>query len=63
MLGAIAGHPGYAILALDGPQAAELSALVGVKEPRDRLVLVAARATEARLLGAGDRARMNPSPT
>lgn len=54
VLGAIAGHPGYAVLALDGPQATEFAGLVGVKDPMDRLVLAAARATESRLLSSDD---------
>jgi len=52
VLGALAGHPGYAVLALDSQQAVEFSALVGVRDPMDRLVLAAARATESRLVSA-----------
>lgn len=54
LLEAVAGHPGYAVLALDGPQAVEFSGLVGVKDPMDRLVLAAARATGSRLVSSDD---------
>ena len=50
VLRALAGHPGYAVLALDADQAVEFAALVGVKDPMDRLVLAAARATGSRLV-------------
>jgi len=54
VLRALAGHPGYAVLALDAEQAAQFAALVGVKDPMDRLVLAAARATGSRLVSADD---------
>ena len=54
VLRALAGHPGYAVLALDADQAAEFAALVGVKDPMDRLVLAAARATGSRLVSSDD---------
>jgi PIN domain nuclease of toxin-antitoxin system len=54
VLKALAGHPGYAVLALDADQAMELTALVGVRDPMDRLVLAAARATESRLVSADE---------
>jgi len=54
VLRALAGHPGYAVLALDADQAVEFAALVGVKDPMDRLVLAAARATGSRLLSSDD---------
>lgn len=54
VLEALAGHPGYAILALDADQALEFSALGGVSDPMDRLVLAAARATRSRLVSADD---------
>lgn len=52
MLDAIAGHPGYAFLALDVAQAVEFAALPVVRDPLDRLVVAAARATGSRLLSA-----------
>lgn len=52
VLQALAGRDGYAILALDGEQALEFASLVGVKDPMDRLVVAAARATRARLISA-----------
>jgi len=54
VLRALAGHSGFAILALDAEQSAEFAALVGMKDPMDRLVLAAARATGARLVSADD---------
>ena len=42
---ALADRPGYAVLALDAEQAAAFAGLVGVKDPMDRLVVAAARAT------------------
>ena len=54
VLRALAGHPGYAVLALDADQAVEFAALVGVKDPMDRLVLAAARATRSRLVSSDD---------
>jgi PIN domain nuclease of toxin-antitoxin system len=52
VLEALGDHPGYAVLALDAAQALEFAALVGVKDPMDRLVLAAARAIRARLISA-----------
>jgi PIN domain nuclease of toxin-antitoxin system len=52
VLHALAGHPGYAVLAIDAEQATHFAALVGVKDPMDRLVLAAARATHSRLVSA-----------
>jgi PIN domain nuclease of toxin-antitoxin system len=52
VLRALAGHPGYAVLALDAEQATEFAALVRVKDPMDRLVLAAARATRSRLVSS-----------
>lgn len=54
VLQALAGSSGYAVLALDADQALEFAALVGVKDPMDRLVLAAARATRARLVSSDD---------
>jgi len=47
---AIAGRPGYAVLALDVDQAAEFALLVGVSDPMDRLILAAASVTGSRLI-------------
>ncbi len=54
VLEAIAGHSGYAVLPLDIEQALEFTALVGLKDPMDRLIAAAARASKARLLSADD---------
>jgi PIN domain nuclease of toxin-antitoxin system len=53
-LDAIAGHPGYAILSLDVAQAVEFGALPRVRDPLDRLILAAARATRSRLVSADE---------
>jgi PIN domain nuclease of toxin-antitoxin system len=50
VLRALAGRPGYAVLALDGDQALEFAGLVGLKDPMDRLVVAAARATRSPVL-------------
>lgn len=52
ILQALAGRTGYAVLALDGEQALEFASLVGIKDPMDRLIVAAARATRARLISA-----------
>ena len=54
VLRALSGRAGYAILALDAEQALEFASLVGVRDPMDRLVLAAARATGGRLISADD---------
>jgi PIN domain nuclease of toxin-antitoxin system len=54
-LRALAGHRGYSVLALDPEQALAFSALVGVKDPMDRLVLAAAVATQSQLVSGDDR--------
>jgi PIN domain nuclease of toxin-antitoxin system len=53
-LDAIAGHPGYALLSLDAVQAMEFGALPRVRDPLDRLILAAARATQSRLVSADE---------
>lgn len=54
VLRALAGHTGYAVLALDAEQTVEFAALAGVKDPMDRLVLAAARATRSRLVSSDE---------
>jgi PIN domain nuclease of toxin-antitoxin system len=54
VLETLGDHPGYAVLALDAAQALEFAALVGVKDPMDRLVVAAARATNARLISSDE---------
>ena len=49
----LAGHPGYAVLALDVEQAIEFSALPAVRDPMDRMMLATARATGSALV-SGD---------
>lgn len=48
----LAGHPGYAVLGLDVPQIVEFGALPSVRDPMDRLILAAARATRSRLVSS-----------
>ena len=55
ILDALTGHPGYALLSLDVAQAIEFGALPQVRDPMDRLILAAARATGSRLV-SGDEA-------
>jgi PIN domain nuclease of toxin-antitoxin system len=50
ILEAIAGHGGYAILALDIEQALEFGSLSGIRDPMDRMIVSAARATGSRLI-------------
>jgi PIN domain nuclease of toxin-antitoxin system len=54
VLRALGGRPGYAVLAADSEQVLEFAGLVGVKDPIDRLLLAAARATAARLVSVDD---------
>ena len=54
LLDAIAGHPGYTVLSLDTAQAMEFGTLPGVRDPMDRLILAAARATQSRLVSADE---------
>jgi PIN domain nuclease of toxin-antitoxin system len=51
---ALAGRSGYAVLALDADQALEFAGLVGVKDPMDRLVVAAARATRSPVISVDD---------
>jgi PIN domain nuclease of toxin-antitoxin system len=54
ILRVIQGRPGYAVLALDGEQALEFGALVGIKDPIDRMVLAAARVGGAKLVSSDE---------
>ena len=54
LLEALAAHPGYAVLSLDAAQVIEFGALPRVRDPLDRLILAAARATRARLISADE---------
>jgi PIN domain nuclease of toxin-antitoxin system len=54
VLRALRGRAGYAVLALDAEQALEFGALVGVKDPMDRLVLAAARVCAGKLVSGDD---------
>jgi PIN domain nuclease of toxin-antitoxin system len=50
VLEAIAAHPGYAVLPLDVAQALEFSALSSIRDPMDRMIVAAARATGSRIV-------------
>lgn len=50
VLEALAGHAGYAVLPLDIDQALAFASLVSIRDPMDRLVMAAARATGSRLV-------------
>jgi PIN domain nuclease of toxin-antitoxin system len=52
VLRALEGRPGYALLALDAEQALEFGALVGMKDPMDRMLLAAARVCADRLVSS-----------
>lgn len=48
----LAGHAGYAVLALDMEQAMAFASFPAIRDPMDRLILAAARATGSRLVSA-----------
>jgi PIN domain nuclease of toxin-antitoxin system len=50
----LAGHPGYSVLPLDLEQALEFASVVGIKDPIDRLIAAAARATQSSLISADE---------
>ena len=52
VLASLAAHSGYALLPLDTEQCLEFGALIGIKDPMDRLVAAAARVVHARLISA-----------
>jgi PIN domain nuclease of toxin-antitoxin system len=52
VLRALQGRQGYAVLALDAEQSLEFGALVGIKDPMDRMVLAAARVSGAKLVSS-----------
>lgn len=54
VLEAVAGRAGYALLPLDMEQCIEFSALIGIKDPMDRLIAAAARVIKARLVSSDD---------
>ena len=54
ILEAIAGHGGYAVLPLDIEQAIEFGSLSRIRDPMDRMILSAARATGSRLISRDD---------
>jgi PIN domain nuclease of toxin-antitoxin system len=55
LLDLLAGHPRYVVLTLDVPQVVEFASVSAVRDPMDRLILAAARATRSRLVSS-DRA-------
>jgi len=54
ILETLAGHTGYAVLPLDLEQSMAFASFPGVRDPMDRLVLAAARATGSRLVSADE---------
>ena len=50
VLEALSEHPGYAVLPLDLEQALAFGAFSSVRDPMDRLILAASRATRSRLV-------------
>ncbi len=51
---ALAGHAGYAILPFDIEQAMEFGSFPAVRDPMDRMILSAARATGSRLISSDE---------
>ena len=54
ILETLAGHAGYAVLPLDIEQSLAFGSIPAVRDPMDRLVLAAARATSSRLVSADE---------
>ncbi len=54
VLETLAGHSGYAVLALDVEQTMAFASFPAVRDPMDRLVLAAARATGSKLVSADE---------
>jgi len=52
VLASLAAHPGYAILPLDAEQCLEFAALIGIRDPMDRLVAAASLVVRARLISS-----------
>jgi PIN domain nuclease of toxin-antitoxin system len=52
VLASLAAHPGYEVLPLDAEQCLEFSALIGIRDPMDRLVAAASRVVHARLISS-----------
>jgi len=54
ILETLAGHAGYAVLPLDLEQTMAFGSFPAVRDPMDRLILAAARATGSRLVSADE---------
>ena len=54
VLQALQGRQGYAVLALDAEQSLEFGALLGIKDPMDRMLLAAARVSGAKLVSSDE---------
>ena len=52
VLASLAAHSGYAILPLDAEQCLEFAALIGIRDPTDRLVAAASLVVRARLISS-----------
>lgn len=48
----LGSHSAYAVLPIDIQQCLEFAALIGIKDPMDRLIAAAARVTKGRLLSS-----------
>jgi len=48
----LASHSAYAVLPIDIQQCLEFAALIGIKDPMDRLIAAAARVTKGRLVSS-----------
>lgn len=54
LLAMLARHPAYDVLPFDVEQALEFGALSSVRDPMDRMIVAAARATRSRLVTADE---------
>ena len=52
VLASLAAHSGYALLPLDAEQCLEFGALIGIKDPTDRLVAAASRVVHGGLVSS-----------
>ena len=55
MLNRLKTQPGYSVLPLDGPQALAFGAFPGVRDPMDRMILSAAKASGCPLVSVDEK--------
>src|SRR5213593_3130099 len=54
VIDALSGHAGYVVLPLDIEQCVEFAALVGLRDPMDRLIAAAVRTSRSSLVSADE---------